>query len=88
MGDIEIDIGREADSFTVGRVVVMQSLDGGRTWRTLRGWRLLAFRARQRAHDLTRWWRPRLVVTAIASGIVTLSEERWSWWRWRWERVA
>jgi len=37
----------------------------------------------------TRWWRPRTVVVAIDHrlGGVTVGDERWSWRRWRWERM-
>ena len=36
---------------------------------------------------LTRWWRPRSVVSAIDAerGEIVLVTERWSWRRWRWE---
>lgn len=39
---------------------------------------------------LTRWRRPRFIVVAVDTkhGSVCLREERWSWRRWRWERVA
>ena len=58
--------------------------------RRLLGWRLLAWRIGQRAIALTRWWRPRTVVSAVdqEAGIVTLVDERWSWRRWRWERAS
>lgn len=37
----------------------------------------------------TRWWRPRVVTSAVdtQAGSITLSTERWSWRRWRWERT-
>lgn len=39
---------------------------------------------------VTRWWRPRIAVTAInvETGTITNGIERWSWRRWRWERVT
>lgn len=35
---------------------------------------------------VTRWWRPRTVVSAIdhERGSITMTTERWSWRRWRW----
>lgn len=49
-----------------------------------RFWRLRAFALR-----CTQWFRPRSVVTAIdeRAGTITLERQRWSWRRWRWERV-
>jgi len=46
-------------------------------------------RLRMFALHCTRWFRPRTVVTAIdeSTGIVTCERERWSWRRWRWERM-
>jgi hypothetical protein len=45
-------------------------------------------RIRDLAHRMTRWWRPRIVTSAVDAerGVITLSHERWSWRRWRWER--
>lgn len=36
----------------------------------------------------TRWWRPRVVTSAIdtQAGSIALATERWSWRRWRWDR--
>ena len=37
--------------------------------------------------SVTRWWRPRTIVSAIDrnAGRITLTQQRWSWRRWRWE---
>lgn len=45
-------------------------------------------RARVFWHRLTRWFRPRTVVSAVdhSAGRIVLSREVWSWRRWRWER--
>lgn len=50
------------------------SLEGGRVTR----WR-----------RITRWWRPRTVVSEVDmdAGSTSLVTERWSWLRWRWERA-
>ncbi|MGE5801577.1 MAG: hypothetical protein ACM358_04930 [Gemmatimonadota bacterium] len=90
MSDLHIDIGPEARNFIVGETVVLRSTDGGRTWRKLTGWRLVAYHVRRRAHDWTRWWRPRDVVSAVdaEAGVITIRTERWSWRRWRWERIV
>jgi len=74
----------EVSNFRIGKTLVF--VNG----RHLTGVRLLLWRAHQKMRGLTRWWRPRTVVTAIdvENGIVTLAVERWSWGRWRWERSA
>lgn len=57
--------------------------------RVLRGWSLRWYLLRSRARHMTRWWRPRTVVTAVdtMAGSITNGDERWSWRRWRWEAV-
>lgn len=72
-------------NFRVGREYVFD-----KHGRLLTGWRLGWWRIRQFAIHYTRWWRPRTVCSAIdrERGVITMSEERWSWRRWRWERVA
>lgn len=54
--------------------------------RVLRGWILRWYLLRSRARHMTRWWRPRTVVTAVdvVAGSITVGDERWSWRRWRW----
>lgn len=44
---------------------------------------------RDRWLSATRWWRPRTVCAAVdvEAGVVSMATERWSWRRWRWERV-
>lgn len=58
--------------------------------RRIAGWRLALWHMGQLALRLTRWWRPRTVVSAVnhKTGTITLVDESWSWRRWRWERVA
>lgn len=80
---MKLDIGQhEARHFAIGRVVVVEH------GLVLRGWRLRWYIVRHHVRRLTRWWRPRDVVSAVDAkqGIVTLTTERWSWRRWRWER--
>lgn len=74
----------DARHFTVGRVVVIEH------GIVLRGWRLRLYVVRHHLRRCTRWWRPRTVVTAVdvEAGVVALVTERWSWRRWRWERVS
>ncbi len=44
---------------------------------------------RDRWLGATRWFRPRTVISAVdrQAGSVSLVDERWSWRRWRWERI-
>ena len=54
--------------------------------RLLLGWRLRWWRVRRFARQITRWWRPRMVMSrGDQDGWITTSVERWSWRRWRWE---
>lgn len=72
----------DAYTFTVGMPLV---LDNGAlrraTWRD---------RVRRRLRRLLWWREARSEVSAIdhGAGSVTLVPLRWSWRRWRWERVA
>ena len=55
--------------------------------RLLSGWRLRWWRTRRFARQITRWWRPRMVMSKNdQEGWITTDVERWSWRRWRWER--
>jgi hypothetical protein len=82
---VEIDLADPVDAhhFYMGAEYVFEH------GRLLTGWRLHWWRARQFAIRRTRWWRPRTVCSAIdrKRGRITLTMERWSWLRWRWERV-
>ncbi len=56
--------------------------------RRLTGWWAIEYKVRDFATRMTRWWRPRIVCSAVdrQHGRITLVMERWSWRRWRWER--
>lgn len=47
---------------------------------------LLLARLRAKCARLTRWWRPRHVVTRIdrLEGGIRIAEQNWSWRHWRW----
>jgi hypothetical protein len=53
-------------------------------------WERIKLRVAPIARRWTRWLRPRNIVSRIdyESGSITVDVERWSWLRWRWERVA
>ena len=50
---------------------------------------VFAVRVRDAFRRWTRWWRHRDVVSAVNhnTGVITIARERWSWRRWRWERI-
>lgn len=58
-----------------------------RGWRRRAKWWAFEYAVRDCLVRMTRWWRPRVVCTAIDRdrGMVTMSLQRWSWRRWRWE---
>lgn len=73
----------EAYHFRVGMPLVLDERTGifrRVTWRD---------RVRMRLLRWTRWWRPRFVVVDVdrAAGAITMVQERWSWWRWKWVRA-
>lgn len=74
----------DARNFRIGDTYVMTRSGP----RRVAGWFGVRYRVGQFVYGLTRWWRPRTVCSAIDvdAGSITLSEERWSWLRWRWER--
>lgn len=88
--DLELELDpNEARHFAAGKPVVIRvGADG--SVRKIVGWRLLVHRVRSKLQYWTAWHRLRSVVIAIdrPSGRVTVGLERWSWRRWRWERVG
>jgi hypothetical protein len=82
--EFEHEVPADAHNFHIGCEYVFEH------GRLLTGPRLAWWRIRQFARHWTRWWRPRTVCSAIDrdAGVVTMVKERWSWRRWRWERVA
>lgn len=78
---------RDAWNFYVGRPVEMVWLGDGKLRRATR-WERLRNRVRRTVLRWTRWFRPRDVTSAVdvKNGTLTISSERWSWLRWRWER--
>jgi hypothetical protein len=87
--DLELELDpNEARMFAAGKPVLLRvGADG--SVRKIVGWRLWLHRVRAKLQDLTAWRRLRAVVVAIdrRSGRVQVGLERWSWRRWRWERV-
>lgn len=73
----------DARNFVVGDTYAMTR----RGPRLITGWWAFEFKIRGFASRMTHWWRPRTVCSAIDrdAGSITLTEERWSWRRWRWE---
>lgn len=53
------------------------------------GWWAFEYAIRDFFVSMTRWWRPRLVCSEIdrEAGSITMEMQRWSWRRWRWERM-
>ncbi|HKP06810.1 MAG TPA: hypothetical protein VJU58_06115 [Microbacterium sp.] len=78
----------DAYNFHVGQPVHLTWSAAGGVRRATR-WEVLRDRVAARLLHWTRWLRPRTVTAAVdvEAGAITLCTERWSWRRWRWERV-
>lgn len=79
----------DAHNFRVGMAVECSMDDVVAMYRA-RGSIGRAFvRLRRRLRRWTRWWRVQTVTTMVDlnTGTITLGQERWSWRRWRWERL-
>ena len=79
----------DARHFAAGDPIRLATLDGGEFRRATRFERAHA-RLCDAWQSATRWWRLRSVVSAVDrnAGTVEVYLERWSWRRWRWERVV
>jgi hypothetical protein len=68
----------DAHNFTVTKAVRLHPFSVPTRWE----------RMREATRRVLPWFFPRVVVSDIdtAAGAVTLTRERWSWRRWKWER--
>lgn len=74
-------------NFRVGQPVTLVYSDG--QFRVATRWERLRMRLGDSWRKWTRWWRPRTVCSEIdrEAGSITMEMQRWSWRRWRWERM-
>lgn len=81
---VEFTVGDGTHHFTRGHVYVWTNSG----MRRVAGWFGIWWRTKAALHQLIRKFQPRMVCSAIdhESGVITMSQERWSWRRWRWER--
>lgn len=75
-------------NFRVGDPVQMVWCSDGQLRRPTR-WQRLTMAVGDWLRWRTRWFRPRTVCSEIdrAEGRIVMQGERWSWRRWRWERM-
>lgn len=73
----------QAYNFSVGTTYMWTR----RGVRARKGWWAFEYAIRDKLVHWTRWFRPRLVCSQInhPRGEITMTLERWSWRRWRWE---
>jgi hypothetical protein len=71
-------------NFWVGTPLRFKMSDSGKLIPLTR-WEKACRVVKERWEKATRWFRPRIIVTAITdTGTVELTEQNWSWRRWRW----
>lgn len=85
-GDVEVGRGDVVVRLNFRRGIQCRMTPSGQLVPLTR-WERAVDRVRASWHRMTRWWRPRTVVSAVdaENGVITLIQERWSWRRWRWE---